>query len=190
MSLYTSYAVTSSSICHLLFVFKRFIDDSCLKYFLATVALCCVTQNKGKSNRVKRKRLAFYRRYPSYFSLTLLHSRPTKSLTAFLRQTGHLTLTLLRTRSKRTSCLRICLFHEILQPTLDEIRKRDTKQKRKNKYKKTRHFLDHLYITCDKQPSASCYPSCTPSGRIRRPTEFFISGFQSHYIMSKYLTVG
>jgi len=33
MSLYISYAVTGSSVLHLLFVFKRFINDSCLNFF-------------------------------------------------------------------------------------------------------------------------------------------------------------
>jgi len=47
------------------------------------------------------KRLSFYRRYPTYFSLTLIQSRPLKSLLALLKHTDYWTLTLLRTRSER-----------------------------------------------------------------------------------------
>jgi len=51
----------------------------------------------------------------------------TIEVTKSVKDTDYLALTILRTISKRASSLRSYLFHEVLQPTLDEIRKSVTK---------------------------------------------------------------
>jgi len=48
MSLHISYAVTRSSEFNVLFIFKRFISDGSLKYFLSKMAFRCLNQSREK----------------------------------------------------------------------------------------------------------------------------------------------
>jgi len=115
---------------------------------------------------MKIKRL--YGLHPKHFTLILIHSRPMKSLTAFLKYIVYLTLTLLVTRSKRNQLLTYLPFSR--NTSLHWTKYENGIQSRRKICKKTWYnFLDRLHSNCDKQPSDSCYPSCTPSGRIRSP---------------------
>ena len=123
---------------------------------------------------VKGKRLSFYRRFPKYISLKLIQSRTLNSLIAILKHVDYWTLNLLRTRSKRNQLSAYLSFSRKTIACIGTNTKTRYKAEEKFIRKHDKYFLYHLHINCEKQPSASCYPSCSTRGRIRSSTEFFL----------------
>jgi hypothetical protein len=91
---------------YLIYLFFNIYIWEPLKYFLSTMAFYCLIQSREKYSTKETKigwRESFFRFTAAIqsISLDLNTLRPIKSLTAFLKHTDYLTLTLLRARSNR-----------------------------------------------------------------------------------------